>query len=219
VWTTLADSAVRDVVADVNMRDATAQLASDALPLTLASIAGRATYRAHEDGFELATEGLRFRLPNGDEAHPGRFSIVRAAPAGKASRVEVHADGIDLKIAGTLVDYFPVPRDIKGQLQRFAPRGRLSDALLTWTGGDAVHAKAYTVKGRFEDLGVNAVEPRPAARSSSTAGTRPSRSRASSARRWRSTRSRRARGGTTPTRRFGSRSRRCASPTPTSRGK
>jgi uncharacterized protein (TIGR02099 family) len=161
VWTTLADNAVKDVVADVNARDATAQLASDGLPLTLASVAGRATYRAHDDGFELQTEGLRFRLPNGDEAHPGKFSIVRAASAGKAPRVEVRADGIDLKIAGTLVDYFPVPRDIKGQLQRFAPRGRLSDASLTWTGEDAAHAKAYTVKGRFEDLGVNAVDPWP----------------------------------------------------------
>jgi len=161
VWTTLADSAVRDVVADVNMREATAQLASDALPLTLATLAGRATYRARDDGFELQTEGLRFRLPNGDEARPGKFSIVRAAPAGKPPRVEVRADGIDLKIAGALVDYFPVPRDIKGQLQRFAPRGRLSEASLTWTGEDASQAKAYTVRGRFEDLGVNAVDPWP----------------------------------------------------------
>jgi uncharacterized protein (TIGR02099 family) len=161
VWTTLADNTVKDVVADVVARDATGQLASDALPLTLASVAGRAIYRAHDDGFELQTEGLRFRLPNGDEAHPGKFSLVRAAPAGKAPRVEVRADGIDLKIAGTLVDYFPVPRDIKGQLQRFAPRGRLSEASLTWTGEDAAHAKAYTVKGRFEDLGVNAVDPWP----------------------------------------------------------
>src|SRR6185437_5215383 len=61
VWATLSDNALTEVVADVNARDATAQLASDALPLTLASISGRAAYLAKPDGFSLETHGLRFR--------------------------------------------------------------------------------------------------------------------------------------------------------------
>ncbi|HSN19083.1 MAG TPA: YhdP family protein, partial [Usitatibacter sp.] len=161
VWATVADNALTEMVADVRMRDATAQLAADSLPLTLASISGRATYRARPDGFSFETQGLRFRLPSGDEAQPGDFSLVRTEARGRPPRVEVRADGIDLKIAAALIDYFPVPRDIKGQLDRFAPRGRLSQAALTWNGEDAARAKSYTVKGRFEDLAVNAVEPWP----------------------------------------------------------
>ena len=161
VWATLTDNALTEVVADVNARDATAQLASDSLPLTLASISGRATYRAKPDGFSLETRGLRFRLPSGDEARPGDFSLVRTAPRGGVPHVEVHADGIDLKIASALIDYFPVPRDIKAQIDRFAPRGRISQASLAWNGEDVAKAKSYAVKGRFEDLAVNAVDAWP----------------------------------------------------------
>ena len=122
VWATFADDGVREVIADVNMRDAKAQLADDAPPLALASLSGRATYRVRPDGFTFATSGLRFRLPGGEEAHPGNFSIERTAAASAPPRVEVRADGIDLRIATTLIDYFPVPHDIKGQISRYAPR-------------------------------------------------------------------------------------------------
>ena len=161
VWATLDRNRLTEVVADVNARDATAQLAADALPLTLASISGRATYRARPGGFALEAQGLRFRLANGEEAPPGDFSIVRTAPAGAAPHVEVRADGIDLKIASALIDYFPVPHDIKAQIDRFAPRGRISQATLAWNGADVAKATSYTVKGRFDDLGVNPVDAWP----------------------------------------------------------
>ncbi len=122
VWTQFADETVREVVADLNMRDAVGQLASDALPLRLASISGRARYRGEPTGFRFATEGLKFRIAGGPEVLPGNFTIARSAEAGKPARLEVKADGIDVKIAGTLLDYFPVPRDVKAQVQR-AHRG------------------------------------------------------------------------------------------------
>lgn len=161
VWASFAQETVQEVVADINLRDARAQLSDDALPLALATIAGRATYRAQPRGFSFATEGLRFRLPGGAEVQPGRFSLVRTAPDGKVPLVEVRADGIDLKIAATLMDYFPLPRDIKAQVRRFAPRGRLVDASLTWTGADGAQPKTYALQGRFEDLAVNAVDAWP----------------------------------------------------------
>ncbi|MGZ5099800.1 MAG: YhdP family protein [Usitatibacter sp.] len=158
VWAQFSTDSVKELIADLNMRDARAQLAADVLPLELATVAGRATYRARPDGFTLATEGLRFRLASGMEVQPGNFSLTRAAQEGKVPRIEVRADGIDLKIAAALVDYFPVPRDVKGQLLRFAPRGRIADAAIAWTEDGA---KAYSIKGRFEDLGVNAVDALP----------------------------------------------------------
>ncbi len=173
VWASFARGAVSDVVADITVRDATAQLAADALPLELASLSGRARYAARPDGFTFATEGLRFRLAGGPEAHPGDFSMQRRAGPGEAPRFEVRADGIDLKIAATLIDYFPVPRDIKSQARRFAPRGALKDAAFTWTGEDTAHARAFAIRGRFVDLAVNAVDgwPGVAGLSGSIAGT------------------------------------------------
>ena len=161
VWAQFSDETVREAVADLNMVDARGQLASDALPLSLASISGRAHYRAEADGFSFATQGLQFRLAEGPELRPGNFSLSRHAPAGKPARLQVNADGIDLKIAATLMDYFPVPRDVKGQVQRFAPRGRIRDASLRWDQPRNGMAKTYAVKGRFEDLAVNPVDALP----------------------------------------------------------
>ena len=159
VWAQFSGDAVREVVADLSMRDAVGQLDSDALPLDLAAISGRAHYRSDAAGFSFGTENLKFRLRNGPEVLPGNFMISRHADAGSSPRLDVKADGIDLKIAATLLDYFPVPRDVKAQVQRFAPRGRILEASLTWDEG--AKAKAYSVKGRFEDLAVNPVDSFP----------------------------------------------------------
>ncbi|HEX5129782.1 MAG TPA: DUF3971 domain-containing protein, partial [Usitatibacter sp.] len=159
LWLTFAPDGLGEVTADLNMRDARVQLAADALPLELASLSGRAIYSADAKGFSLATEQLRFRLASGAEASPGRFSVTRTAAPGPGARVEFRADNIDLKIAATLVDYFPLPRDLKGQVLRFAPRGRISDARIAWTEG----ANAYSVTGRFDGLAINAVEAYPGA--------------------------------------------------------
>src|SRR2546423_7937752 len=107
VWGSFSPDGLRETVADLNMRDATVQLAADTLPLELATIAGRASYSARHDGFSLATQGLRFRLANGAEARPGNFSMTRTLLANNAPRTELRADGIDLKIAATLLEYFP----------------------------------------------------------------------------------------------------------------
>jgi uncharacterized protein (TIGR02099 family) len=159
LWLAFTPQGITEATGDVNMRDARVQLDADALPLQLASLSGRAIYRADPEGFSLTTEQLRFRLASGAEASPGRFSVTRTAPAGAAPRVEFQADNIDLKIAATLVDYFPLPREIKGQVLRFAPRGRIADARIAWTEG----AKAYSVNGRFEALAINAVDAYPGA--------------------------------------------------------
>ena len=161
VWMTFAQDGLKSVVADLNLRDARAQLAADVLPLDLATISGRANYTAEPDGFTFATQGLRFRLASGAEVRPGNFSVARIAQPDQPSRVDVRADGIDLKIAATLLEYFPVPRDVKGQVLRYAPRGRIVDAALTWSGPPAAPASRYSIKGRFEGLAVNAVDNLP----------------------------------------------------------
>ncbi len=161
VWAGFQPTHVTEVVADLAMRDVKAQLDDDALPLDLATLSGRATYRALQRGFTVATEGLRFRLAGGDEAHPGDFFMTRGEESGKLLRTEVRANGIDLKIAAALIDYLPVPKDMKAQVRRFAPRGRIAQSRVTWTGDAARPVSAYALQGSFEDLAVNAVDGLP----------------------------------------------------------
>jgi uncharacterized protein (TIGR02099 family) len=157
VWAKLAPDGLKELIADMRMRDARLQLADDATPLELASLAGRVVYRAQPQGFFLGTEGLRFRIAGGAETQPGNFSVMRATDAA-GPHGEVQADGIDLKIAATLLDHFPVPKDLKAQVVHFAPRGRISKAVFTWKGDTIAAARTYAIKGRFENLGVSAVD-------------------------------------------------------------
>src|SRR5258706_11882572 len=159
VWAQFSGDAVREVVADLSMRDAVGQLDSDALPLDLAAISGRARYRSDAAGFSFGTENLKFRLRHRPEVLPGNFMISRHADAGKAPRLDLKADRIDLKNPATLLHYFPLPRDVKAQVQRFAPRGRILEASLTLSGSP--QAQSYSVKGSFQDLAVNAVDSFP----------------------------------------------------------
>jgi len=163
VWATLAPQGVSDLVADLNMRDGRAQLDTDAQPLDVETLSSRVTYLARPDGFSVATQGLRFRLPHAAETFTGNFSLAREAPANQPPHVQVGADGIDLKIAATLLEYLPLPRDVRTQVVRFAPRGRLEDGSFSWTGPDAAHAKSYTLRGRFSNVSVNAVDRWPGA--------------------------------------------------------
>ena len=158
VWLQFDPGGVGEVVADLNVRDARVELAADALPLQLASLSGRATYRTLADGFAFSTEGLRFRLASGEEAQPGKFTLARTAAAGTVPRLELRADGIDVKIAASLIDYFPLPRELKALVARFAPRGRIVHAAVSWTDDGA---KAYAVRGRFEEIAINRVEAMP----------------------------------------------------------
>jgi len=163
LWLEIEPGRVREVVADLDLRGVRAQLAQDALPLGLESLAGRVVYRAEADGFHAGTQGLRFRTASGLEAAAGVFSITLGRDAKGGARGEVRADGIDLKIAAALLDYLPVPREAKAQVLRFAPRGRLLDSTLVWSGESPARATTLSVKARFEDVAVNAVDSIPGA--------------------------------------------------------
>lgn len=154
-WVDFEPGKVREVTADVRLADVRVQLAADVLPLDLDSLAGRAYYRAQEGGYVAGARDLAFRTGEGLAARGADFSLSVGQEPGQPRRVEVRANGVDLKIAAALLDYLPVPREAKAQAHLYAPRGRLLDASLAWTGESLAKAPAWRVKGRFEELGVS----------------------------------------------------------------
>lgn len=160
-WADFEPGRVRELTADLSLGGVRAQLAADALPLDLETLSGRAFYRLLDDGYAVGTKGLSFRTRDGLAATAADFSVSVSRKAGEPRRGEVRANGVDLKIGAALLDYLPVPRETKAQANRFAPRGRLLDASLVWTGETLREATTWKVKGRFEDLAINAVDGYP----------------------------------------------------------
>ncbi|MBL0141491.1 MAG: TIGR02099 family protein [Betaproteobacteria bacterium] len=149
------------VTADLDIRGVLAQLDADTLPLDLDALSGRVTYRLQEGGYAAGTQDLGFRTRDGLVVRAADFSIGIAREAGRPPRGEVRANGIDLKIAAALLDYLPMPRETKALAARYAPRGRLLDSSLVWTGETLAHADSFRIKSRFENLAVNAVDGYP----------------------------------------------------------
>ena len=157
-WVDFEPGRVLEVTADIRARGVRAQFSGDTLPLDLDTLSGRAFYRIQDGGFAAGASNLAFRAAGGLAAQGANFSIAIARPPSGPPRGEVRADGVDLKIAAALLDYLPVPRETKAQADRYAPRGRLADSSLVWTGESLATASAWHVKARFEDLAVNAVD-------------------------------------------------------------
>ncbi|WP_171093392.1 YhdP family protein [Usitatibacter rugosus] len=163
VWADIAAEGVREITADVTLRDVRGQLAADVPQIDLAHVSGRVMYRYEPGGFYLGTENLRFRTASGLDAKPAAFSFLKRAAKGETPRGEVHADGIDLRIAATLVDYFPIPKDVKTGIAQYAPRGVITKAAFIWTGATPAQATSFELRGRFENLAIAAADGHPGA--------------------------------------------------------
>ncbi len=162
-WVDFEPGSIREVTVDMDLRGVRAQLAADAIPLDLETLSGRAFYRLQEGGYAAGASDLAFRTREGLAVRAANFSVSTDHPAGRSPRGEIRANGVDLKIAAALLDYLPVPREAKAQANRFAPRGRLLDSSLLWSGASLEKAESFRLKARFEDLGLNAVDAYPGA--------------------------------------------------------
>jgi uncharacterized protein (TIGR02099 family) len=146
---------IRSITADLNVIDATAQFSRDLAPLELANLVGRVEYQAKPGGFLIVSRGLQLRTREGIQLAPADFSLSLIAEPGKAARGDVMGDSIDLKVMAALMQYFPVGKEVREAVARFAPRGRVNQASVSWS-GDFPKVQTYRLKGRFADLVLNA---------------------------------------------------------------
>jgi len=147
VWATLENGQVKEGTADVALAGVWMSLADELSPLELASLNGRVRVRTLPDGVELSGRSLALALERGPEIPQTDFQIVWRPQAGGV----IGASLIDLEAMGSLVDALPLPPQIAAQLDEAAPRGRLADARLEWTGPFDAPAR-FSARARFSDL-------------------------------------------------------------------
>ncbi|MBL8517746.1 MAG: TIGR02099 family protein [Betaproteobacteria bacterium] len=162
-WFELDDKAprkVKAIVADLNAVNVTAQWSKETAPLQLATLAGRTEYVTVPGGFEVSSKSLQLRTKDGVTVAPMDFSLMLAEPAGEGQRGALSGNGIDLKVMSALINYFPVGRELREQVARVAPRGRIHDASVSWTGPPSA-PRSYVVKARVDGLGLESTEIQP----------------------------------------------------------
>ncbi|MBI3055902.1 MAG: TIGR02099 family protein [Betaproteobacteria bacterium] len=155
-WAGLRNGQLSNITADVRLSNARTRLGKDLPELELEALQGRVGWKQFSDGFEISTSrlgvttraytlqpmDLLLRYSDGSEGRP---------PSG-----ELRANVLALEPLMALADHFPFERELREEIDRYAPRGDVHDALVKWTGSWPRPAQ-YSVKGRFADLGLKAV--------------------------------------------------------------
>jgi uncharacterized protein (TIGR02099 family) len=151
VWATLEGGKLAALTADVALAGVRMSLADELSPLELASVQGRVQGRALPDGAELSGRGLAVVLESGPEIPRTDFRIVWRPQAGGA----VAANVVELNALRRLAGSLPLPPQLSEAIEDFAPRGRLEETRLEWSGPFDAPTKVG-LRMRFADLALRA---------------------------------------------------------------
>jgi uncharacterized protein (TIGR02099 family) len=151
VWASIESGQLAAASADVALAGLRASLADELSPLELASVQGRVQGRVLPDGVELSGRGLTVVLENGPEIPTADFQIVWRPQAGGAFAASV----VELDSLHRLAGALPLPPQLSEAIEDLAPRGRLEQAHLEWSGPFDAPAK-LGLRMRFSELGLRA---------------------------------------------------------------
>jgi uncharacterized protein (TIGR02099 family) len=152
LWVTLANGRLKEGTADLALAGVRASLGDEFDPLELVSLNGRVHGHALDDGVEFSGRRLALVMERGPAIPQTDFEIVWRPQAGGVLAASV----IDLEATAGLIEALPVPPQLTLLLRELAPRGRLADTRLEWSGPFDAPSKV-TARSRFSDF---AMRPR-----------------------------------------------------------
>ncbi len=157
IWVSLKQGELADITADVQLSQVKTQLGKDLPVLDLEALKGRVAYKSLADGFEVTTTKLGMTTHGGLAVQPVDLQLrVFHASGRKPGNGELSANVLELEPLRTLSDHLPFDAELRKQLETYAPRGSVYDLVVKWTGAWP-RPEQYSLKGRFINVGVNAV--------------------------------------------------------------
>ena len=164
LWLGFANKQLLTTTADVRLADVRLQLRHDVPELDLVRLEGRVTGRRLDGGFEAELKHLTLATRGGVALAPIDLKLAwQGAAANRPPQGKVSANGLDLAAMADLAAHLPLDNASRARLVRHAPRGRVYDLMLNWKGAPETQGtpQTWTIKGRFEGLGLTALGPVP----------------------------------------------------------
>lgn len=156
LWLGFGEKRLTDLTADIALRDVRLRLARDLPMFDLAHLNGRIFGRLPQNGFEVGSRKLALATRDGIVLAPTDFSLRWTPAMGKRpAQGAVAANGLDLDVLTRLVGFLPLDAITRKMLADYAPRGRIADLKLGWS-GESGALSAFEVRGRFEEFGLRA---------------------------------------------------------------
>lgn len=168
-WVDFDHASVRNVTADLSLKNVSTRLHKDMQPLELLQVDGRVAVHDEYDPTAKAEKGIfgksghsfaltDFSLQTTDGLILAKTSFKESffpAKNGRPSKTEIATDRLDLKTLTTFAERLPLTDAQRQILADFAPVGVLKGFSAQWQGSYPDIA-GYRVKGQFEDLSVKA---------------------------------------------------------------
>ena len=173
-WLQFDRARVADLTADVDLVNVATRLRKDLQPLNLTEARGRLSVREvlakHGSGGTPTLGALghtialsNFSMHSEDGLHLAPTTLretFTAATARNPEKFEIAASMLDLATLASFVERLPLSAAPRQLLTDFAPRGKLLDFVGHWEGAYPA-ISAYSAKGQFIGLSLNAQPARP----------------------------------------------------------
>ena len=163
LWLGFASKELVSATADVRLADVRLQLRPDLPELDLLQLEGRLAGRRLDGGLEAELKHLTLATRSGIALQPTDLKLTwLGAAANRPPQGTASANGLDLDALARLSAHLPLDDAMRARLARHAPRGRVFDLKLDWKGApEGAGLEKWSVKSRFEGLGLSALGPVP----------------------------------------------------------
>jgi uncharacterized protein YhdP len=163
LWLGFASKQLQTATADVRLADVRLQLRRDLPELDMVRLEGRIAGRRLDGGFEAELKHLTLATRDGVALRRSTSSWPGRGPPPTVRHRAGSANGLDLDAMADLAAHLPLDDATRARLARHAPRGRVyrPETGLERRPEALAAAQAWSVKSRFEGLGLTALGPVP----------------------------------------------------------
>ena len=157
LWLGFANRKVTQVTADVTLARVAARAAPSLPMLELEFLRGRLGITQSPAVTELFAKQVTLRTAGGVALPPAQIALrlEHAHVAGSRPRGEFSADALVLQPLAGLAEFLPFTPEVRKRLAQAELRGSVHDLKANWQ-GETEHPQAYSLKGRFNSLGMRA---------------------------------------------------------------
>lgn len=156
-WLDVSSGQLSRMQVDLALRDVATKLADNVPEMTLKRMQGRAAWHALPGGFELETRRLSMHLENGVNLPTTDLYLrILESQDGQIASGEIRANLLQLETLVSLANFVPIPADLRGKLDAFAPRGKVDGLKAQWQ-GTPQQLSGFSIQGKFRDIALRQV--------------------------------------------------------------
>jgi len=153
----LAQGAISQADAEVDLHDVRARLGAELPALALRELKGRLGWRQLRNGFEISAGDFSLRMQDGFFLPRTNFLLNLNAKSGyRSASGEARADTLNLADVGRLLDYLPLAVEVKQRIADLGLQGRVRNLRASWQ-GDTGKLLRYRLQAQFEKIAMRQV--------------------------------------------------------------